>query len=126
MGKIQALAESRPHQTAEPATPDGPMHSQTHATSTSTTPQQPPQTLREPIVFRKGDRQWIFVCDTGDEQALLEHIGGLAANRSGGFDWFDAALVGHQVRQRLNPTLRRKAVPGTESHSPTVSGHDAA
>jgi hypothetical protein len=126
MGWIQTSAERRPHLTAAPATPDGPMHTQSQPTPTSTPAHSSARDPREPIVFRKGDRRWVFVCDAGDEQALLEHIGGLAASRSGGFDWFDAALVGHQVRQRLNPTLRRETGPCVKHQTPTASGHGAA
>lgn len=93
---------------------------------TQTIPAAPPPTARnsvaEPIVFRKGASRWVFACEPGEEQALLAHVARLAADRTGGFDQFDAALVGHQVRQRLNADLDRAAA----SAPTTGTGHHAA
>lgn len=94
-----------------PTPPLRPAHGSPAGAITPTAPVQTGQRAsarsRRPIVFSKGRSRWVFICDPGDERALLEHVGRIAAARQDGFDWFDAALVGHQIRQRLNNSLSR-------------------
>ncbi len=73
-------------------------------------------TRHEPVTLVKGAHRWTFSCDQGCEAALLQRISELAGAgvRDGtggvagaGLDWFDAALVSHQLRHRLRPGLHR-------------------
>lgn len=62
---------------------------------------------REPVTLVKGVHRWTFSCDAGDEQELLRRVSELASRQDAPFDWFDAALVTHQLNRRLMPGLRR-------------------
>lgn len=70
-------------------------------------PQHPAPIAREPVTLAKGAHRWTFLCDAGDEPALLRRLSELAANPDVPFDWFDAALVSHQLSKRLRPGLKR-------------------
>lgn len=60
-----------------------------------------------PVTLVKGSHQWTFSCDPGDESVLLSHLSELATDPSVPFDWFDAALVSHQLSRRLTRGLAR-------------------
>lgn len=62
-----------------------------------------------PSVLRlcKGRHTWFFRYGAGDEGALRTAVAELAANPLAPFDWFDAALVTHQLTSRLKPGLNR-------------------
>ncbi len=75
--------------------------------------------LREPVTLVKGTHRWTFACDAGDEPALLKRLSEMAADPRVPFDWFDAALVSHQLSKRLKPGLCRidppKAAPANRA-----------
>ena len=60
-----------------------------------------PQRLESPsqhhLVLLKGDHAWTFRWTDGDEHRLIDALSDLAAGPNVGFDWFDAAMVRHQV-----------------------------
>ena len=60
-----------------------------------------------PVTLVKGEHRWTFACEPGDEPALLGRLSELARGQDVPFDWFDAALVSHQLRKRLKPGLFR-------------------
>jgi hypothetical protein len=59
------------------------------------------------VTLIKGRHRWHFVCQTGAETSLLERLSALARAGDPSFDWFDVALVSHQLRKRLKPGLNR-------------------
>lgn len=63
---------------------------------------------REPVTLVKGSHRWTFTCDPGDEPALLKTLTEMAGDERTPFDWFDAALVSHQLSKRLRAGLNRK------------------
>lgn len=65
------------------------------------------QQTREPVTLVKGGHRWTFTCESGEEPALLSRLAELARRTDIPFDWFDAALVSHQLRRRLNAGLHR-------------------
>jgi hypothetical protein len=67
------------------------------------------------LTLIKGPHRWTFRCAAGEESALLERLAELARSKDAPFDWFDAALVSHQLRSRLNPGISRP-----ESDTPPV------
>jgi hypothetical protein len=71
----------------------------TPADSTNTDPRS--------VTLLKGAHRWVFACAPGDEQALLASVSELARRQEVPFDWFDAALVGHQIARRLPSGLNR-------------------
>jgi hypothetical protein len=62
---------------------------------------------REPVTLVKGGHKWTFWCDAGDEPELLRRVTELARGEDVPFDWFDAALVTHQLSKRLKAGLYR-------------------
>lgn len=70
-------------------------------------PPSPAVAAPRPVTLVKGVHRWSFACDTGGEPALLLRLGELARSTDAPFDWFDAALVSHQLRKRLKPGLFR-------------------
>lgn len=60
-----------------------------------------------PVTLRKGSHRWTFVCEPGHESTLLGRLAELARREDVPFDLFDAALVSHQLRRRLNRGLDR-------------------
>ena len=63
--------------------------------------------VREPVTLVKGGHKWTFWCDPGDEPELLRRVTELARGEDVPFDWFDAALVTHQLSKRLKAGLYR-------------------
>lgn len=61
----------------------------------------------EPVTLVKGGHRWTFCCDPGDEPELLRRVTELARGEDVPFDWFDAALVTHQLSKRLKAGLYR-------------------
>jgi len=55
----------------------------------------------------KGRHTWFFRYEPGDEAALRSALADLAGRAQTPFDWFDAALVTHQLSSRLKPGLNR-------------------
>lgn len=68
---------------------------------------------REPVTLSKGNHHWTFTCDAGCETGLLERLAELASDPEAPFDWFDLALVSHQVRDRLRADLSRQSAGGS-------------
>lgn len=75
-----------------------------HTQSSQSTP-------RDPVTLVKGGHRWTFTCEQGGEAALLGRLAELARRADVPFDWFDAALVSHQLRRRLNAGLHRIDAP---------------
>ena len=67
-----------------------------------------PQRLESPsqhhLVLLKGDHAWTFRWTDGDEHRLIDALSDLAAGPEVGFDWFDAAMMRHQLCEFMNGT----------------------
>lgn len=85
-----------------------------------------PAPAAEPTVLRlsKGRHTWLFRYGEGDEAALRSTLAELAGRAETPFDWFDAALVTHQLKSRLKPGLDRVDGRMPEFADPTQSGHE--
>lgn len=59
------------------------------------------------VSLAKGRHRWVFSYRVGEERTLLSAVSDLAAREGVPFDWFDAALVSHQVARRLRSGLER-------------------
>lgn len=66
---------------------------------------------RGTVTLSKGPHRWTFTCERGGEQDMLRRLAELARREDVPFDWFDAALVSHQLRSRLLPGLVRVERP---------------
>jgi hypothetical protein len=59
------------------------------------------------VSLAKGRHRWVFSYRRGEEAGVLSAASDLAAREGVPFDWFDAALVSHQVARRLRAGIER-------------------
>ncbi len=59
---------------------------------------------RHRMVLKKGEHSWQLRWDSGDEEMLVSTVSDMAADDQVDFDWFDAAMVRHQIANTLPPT----------------------
>ena len=72
---------------------------------------------RDPFTLIKGGHQWSFSCEAGEEPTLLRRLAELASDATVPFDWFDAAMVSHQLSRRLKAGINR--IEGGVTPTPT-------
>lgn len=58
------------------------------------------------ISLSKGKHSFVFRYAGGEERAVLESLADLAKRRDATFDWFDAAILSHQLGQHLSQELQ--------------------
>jgi hypothetical protein len=73
--------------------------------------QQKQGTSSKPPVMRtlslvKGEQQFCFRYQVGDEGKVLESLIEMVNRRELPFDWFDAAVLSHQLGQHLAKELK--------------------
>jgi hypothetical protein len=61
---------------------------------------------RQLVLVKKGQR-YIFRYDEGGESQMLSHLVELVLQGQSNLDWFDAAVLSHQMGQRLSHKLER-------------------
>ena len=54
----------------------------------------------------KGEHHFCFRYDVGQETKVLDAMVEMVKQRELGFDWFDAAVLSHQLGQHLAKELR--------------------
>lgn len=64
------------------------------------------------LVMVKNGHRYVFRCAVGREADMLAQLGELIQNHGpdageGTLDWFDAALISHQIGQRMSDTANR-------------------
>lgn len=57
------------------------------------------------LVLNKNGQRYIFRYNLGQEASFLKGIQALAASRDSDLNWFDAAVLSHQMGQRLSQDL---------------------
>lgn len=62
---------------------------------------------RQTVSLAKGPHRWVFSYRAGEEAGVLAAVSDLAGQDGVPFDWFDAALVSHQLARRLRAGLKR-------------------
>lgn len=67
---------------------------------------------RELVLVKNGQR-YVFRCAPGDEPKLLNQLGDLVRDPRMDLDWFDAAVLSHQIGQRLGTQLQRMQKGGS-------------
>jgi hypothetical protein len=57
------------------------------------------------VTLLKNGHRWRLACRSGEEPELLEAVSELADADDVDFDWFDAALVAHELKRRVHAEL---------------------
>ncbi len=65
------------------------------------------ETTVRAMTLIKGGHSWRFEWSEGDERTLLHALADLAEKQTGGFEWFDAAVVSHTLGRRLAAGLHK-------------------
>lgn len=60
---------------------------------------------RELVLVKNGQR-YVFRCAPGEEPQLLSRLTDLVLDPNIDLDWFDAAVLSHQIGQRLGRKLQ--------------------
>ena len=58
------------------------------------------------LVLVKGGQRYVFRCEPGREAALLDSLANMARDPQNDLDWFDAAVLSHQMGQHLGKQLQ--------------------
>ena len=58
------------------------------------------------LSLAKGDHHFCFTYEAGDESTILESLVAMVHRRDLPFDWFDAAVLSHQLGQHLAKELK--------------------
>ena len=66
---------------------------------------------KQPVVCRsislsKGKHSYVFKYEQGDENVVLDTLSEMARRKDVAFDWFDAAVLSHQLGQHLTQELQ--------------------
>ena len=66
------------------------------------------QSIHQPrqLVLTKKSQRWVFRYLPGEEAAVLRSMAHAAADPQADFDWFDAAVLCHQMGRGLNEQLK--------------------
>ncbi len=58
------------------------------------------EATRQVILLKRGHR-WVFRYSTGDELRVMNELAAMAEDPTSPLDWFDAAMLSHQMGQLL-------------------------
>lgn len=67
------------------------------------------------LLLLKHGQQWIFRYEMGAEALLLRALADLSRDPHCGFDWFDAAIISHQLGDELHQQLKKLMEGGDDS-----------
>ncbi len=69
--------------------------------------------VRELVLVKQGQR-YVFRCAPGQEPQLLDQLIEMARDNESDIEWFDAAMLSHQLGVRMVDQLQQmKQEPGT-------------
>lgn len=63
-------------------------------------------TMTKTLSLSKGPHQFCFKYEPGDESKVLDSLVSMVHRRDLPFDWFDAAVLSHQLGQHLAKELK--------------------
>ncbi len=70
-------------------------------------PEHPGDGVEQELVLVKNGQRYVFRCAPGDEPRLLGRLTDLVNDPNIDLDWFDAAVLSHQVGIRIGRNLQR-------------------
>jgi len=59
------------------------------------------------LVLHKNGQRFVFRCPVGRESDLLNQLAALVTDPGSGLDWFDAAVLSHQMGQQMGQRLEQ-------------------
>lgn len=59
------------------------------------------------LVLTKKDQRWVFRYMPGEEQVVLHWLAATARDPKSTFDWFDAAVLCHQMGGNMSASLKK-------------------
>ena len=63
------------------------------------------------LVLVKNGRRYVFRCTDGHESQMLLQLADMVRDPDNELDWFDAAVLSHQMGQRMGRRLERISKP---------------
>lgn len=75
------------------------------------------------ITLLKNGHRWRLACAAGEEPELLEAVSELADDDRVAFDWFDAALVAHELKRRVHEAIEAFAAEHPELDTKKPDSH---
>ena len=66
---------------------------------------------RAQLVLMKRDHRWVFRYHRGEEADVLRGLAAVASDPDVDFDWFDAAVLSHQMGDAMHKQLKNM-MPG--------------
>lgn len=67
------------------------------------------------LALVRGEEQYIFIFDPARRTDLLRLLGRYAADPELAFNWFDAAVLSHKIRELMPATIAAPASEATQS-----------
>ncbi len=67
------------------------------------------------LALVRGEEQYIFIFDPARRTDLLRLLGRYAADPELAFNWFDAAVLSHKIRELMPATIAASASKSTQS-----------
>ncbi|MCZ6834627.1 MAG: hypothetical protein O7G85_02535 [Planctomycetota bacterium] len=96
---------------------------QHHYLSQGAIPSSPIVRSRHIITLVKGEQRWRFHLERGHEREMIDHVAQLAEDPAHPLDWFDAAVVSHQITKQLESSLADPEQPGQDGN---LNSNDAS
>lgn len=59
------------------------------------------------LVLTKGEHRYVFRCPPGDESGLFDQLAQMVRDPETDLNWFDAAVLSHQMGRRMSDRLDR-------------------
>jgi hypothetical protein len=63
------------------------------------------------ITFTKHGQCYVFRYTPGEEAGILESLAAMARDKDSGVDWFDAAVLSHQLGRHISQDLDQLLKP---------------
>jgi hypothetical protein len=60
------------------------------------------------LALVKGDQYYLFRYEAGTENKVLDELCEMVHKKNCNFDWFDAAILSHQLAHRLAKELKAR------------------
>jgi hypothetical protein len=87
-----------------------PSHPKTPSNPDPVVPGEPAQVLplgEDQIALVKNGRRHVFTCLPGQEPEVLNQIAMLVTDPANDLTWFDAAVLSHQLGERMSARLKQ-------------------